>query len=217
MTFNLPTMTVLGLLAIGCALSFPVLYKGFSRRGKGVVYESNFLIQRAPQLLSGVNVALLVISFGVFNGVITGLPGLSPILSLTQAEPSGALLVISWLGVLEMLTGFVFMIGGWYSLGEAFSTDAELLEGQEVKDSGLLGFVMHPAYSGIIQSLVGASIAGLSPLSLGFALFVVAPLWLRRAKYEEELLVKTFGDKYKDYAAKLKWRRLVPKFFPIGV
>jgi hypothetical protein len=59
MTFNLPTMTVLGLLAIGCALSFPVLYKGFSRRGKGVVYESNFLIQRAPQLLSGVNVALL--------------------------------------------------------------------------------------------------------------------------------------------------------------
>jgi protein-S-isoprenylcysteine O-methyltransferase Ste14 len=121
------------------------------------------------------------------------------------------------LGVLEMLTGFVFMIGGWYSLGEAFSTDAELLEGQEVKDSGLLGFVMHPAYSGIIQSLVGASIAGLSPLSLAFALFVVAPLWLRRAKYEEELLVKTFGDKYKDYAAKLKWRRLVPKFFPIGV
>ena len=51
----------------------------------------------------------------------------------------------------------------------------------------------------------------------GFALFVVAPLWLRRAKYEEELLVKTFGEKYKDYAAKLKWRRLVPKFFPIGV
>ncbi|MDP3507416.1 MAG: isoprenylcysteine carboxylmethyltransferase family protein [Candidatus Melainabacteria bacterium] len=217
MTFNLPTMTVLGLLAIGCALSFPVLYKGFSRRGKGVVYESNFLIQRAPQLLSGVNVALIVLSYGVFNGVITGVPLTTPLLSLTQAEPSGALLVISWLGVLEMLTGFVFMIGGWYSLGDAFSTDAELLEGQEVKDSGLLRFVMHPAYSGIIQSLVGASIAALSPLSLGFALFVVAPLWLRRAKYEEELLVKTFGEKYKDYAAKLKWRRLVPKFFPIGV
>ena len=216
MIFNLPTLTVLVLLAIGCALSFPVLYKGFSRRGKGVVYESNFWIQRAPQLLSGVNVALIVISYGVFNGHITGSPALK-LLSLSPGEPSGALLIISWLGVVEMLTGFVFMIGGWYSLGEAFSTDAELLEGQEVKDSGLLRFVMHPAYSGIIQSLVGASIAALSPLSLGFALLVVAPLWLRRAKYEEELLVKTFGEKYKEYAAKLKWRRLVPKFFPIGV
>ncbi|CAN5229267.1 hypothetical protein BH11CYA1_BH11CYA1_28880 [soil metagenome] len=216
MIFNLPTLTVLGLLAIGCALSFPVLYKGFSRRGKGVVYESNFWIQRAPQLLSGVNVALIVLSYGVYNGQIPSFPG-QQLFSLSPAEPTGALLVISWLGVAEMLTGFIFMIGGWYSLGEAFSTDAELLEGQEVKDSGLLRFVMHPAYSGIIQSLVGASIAALSPLSLGFALFVVAPLWLRRAKYEEELLVKTFGEKYKEYAAKLKWRRLVPKFFPIGV
>lgn len=71
------------------------------------------------------------------------------------------------------------MIGGWYSLGEAFSTDAELLDGQKVRDTGLLGFVMHPAYSGIIQSLVGCSVAALSPISLGFALFVVAPLWLK--------------------------------------
>ncbi len=217
MTFNIPSMTVVGLLFIGIALSVPVLYKGFSRRGKGTFYESNFLIQRAPQLLSGVNVALIVLSFMVYNNVISGIPGLTPVLSLTNSEPSGALLVISWLGVLIMISGFIFMIGGWYSLGEAFSTDAELLEGQEVKDSGLLKFVMHPAYSGIIQSLVGASIAGLSPLSLLFALFVVAPLWLRRAKYEEELLVKTFGEKYKDYATKLKWRRLVPSFFPIGV
>lgn len=217
MTFNLPSMTVVGLLLIGIVLSVPVLYRGFSRRGKGVVYESDFWIQRAPQLLSGVNVALIVVAFLTYNGVISGVPGLVPFVTMTQGEPTGAYLIVSWIGVVLMIIGFVFMIGGWYSLGDAFSTDAELLEGQEVKNSGLLRFVMHPCYSGIIQSLVGASVAGLSPLGLGFALFVVAPLWLRRAKYEEQLLVKTFGEKYNDYANKLKWRRLVPSFFPIGV
>lgn len=63
MIFNAPTWAIVALTAIGSALSVPVLAKGFSRRGKGVVYESNFLIQRAPQLMSGVNVALIVVSF----------------------------------------------------------------------------------------------------------------------------------------------------------
>lgn len=217
MIFNAPTWAIVALTAIGSALSVPVLAKGFSRRGKGVVYESNFLIQRAPQLMSGVNVALIVVSFFTQNKTIPTLPMAVPLLTLTVDEPSGVLAAVSWAGVLIMISGLIFMIGGWYSLGEAFSTDAELLEGQQVKDTGLLRFVMHPAYSGIIQSIVGAATAALSPLALMFAFVVVAPLWLRRAKYEEELLVKTFGEKYKEYAAKLKWRRLVPSFIPIGV
>jgi protein-S-isoprenylcysteine O-methyltransferase Ste14 len=167
--------------------------------------------------MSGVNVALIVVSFFTENKTIPTLPMAVPLLTLTVDEPSGLLAAVSWAGVLIMISGLIFMIGGWYSLGEAFSTDAELLEGQQVKDTGLLRFVMHPAYSGIIQSIVGAATAALSPLALMFAFVVVAPLWLSRAKYEEELLVNTFGDKYKEYAAKLKWRRLVPSFIPIGV
>ena len=213
--FNAPTWAVVALAVVAVLLSTPVLARGFSRRGKGVFYESNFLIQRAPQLCSLLNIAVIFISFFTYNNHIAP-PLATPLFSLTQTD-AGALSLVSWLGVLIMMSGLVFMIGGWYSLGEAFSTDAELLDGQKVKDTGLLKFVMHPAYSGIIQSLVGSSIASLSPLSLSIALFLVAPLWLRRAKYEEALLIKTFGDNYKDYAQKLKWRRLVPSFFPIGV
>src|SRR5258708_13925299 len=40
-----------------------------------------------------------------------------------------------------------------YSLGECFSTDAEVLDGHTVRNTGLLKYVMHPAYSGIIQCL----------------------------------------------------------------
>lgn len=213
--FNAPSWAVVALATVAVIVSTPVLAKGFARRGKGVFYESNFLIQRAPQLVSLLNIAAIFVSTFTFNNHMSP-PLATPVFTLTKGEP-GLLIAVAWLGVAIMVSGLIFMIGGWYSLGEAFSTDAELLDGQKVKDTGLLKFVMHPAYSGIIQSLVGASVAALSPLSLGLSLFVVAPLWLNRAKYEEELLIKTFGDNYKDYARKLKWRRLVPSFFPIGV
>lgn len=213
--FNAPSWAVVALATVAVIVSTPVLAKGFSRRGKGVFYEPNFLIQRAPQLVSLLNIAAIFVSTFTFNRHMNP-PLATPVFTLTTGDP-GLLIGVSWLGVAIMVSGLIFMIGGWYSLGEAFSTDAELLDGQKVKDTGLLKFVMHPAYSGIIQSLVGASVAALSPLSLGLSLFVVAPLWLNRAKYEEELLIKTFGDNYKDYAKKLKWRRLVPSFIPIGV
>jgi protein-S-isoprenylcysteine O-methyltransferase len=125
--------------------------------------------------------------------------------------------MISWLGVPVLVSGMVFMIGGWYSLGECFSTDAEVLTDHKVKNSGLLRYVMHPAYSGIIQCLLGASISSTSLVAVAWCLGLVAPLWLRRAKYEEALLIENLGDPYKEYAEQTKWRRLVPTFFPIGV
>ncbi len=216
MNFNIQTVVTLALFLIGLAFVIPVLAKGFSRRGKGVVYQSDFLLQRAPQLISLLNIALIVLAFLTFNNTIGPLPQANA-LSLVQGQPGPLAAGVSWLGVVILLSGFIFMVGGWYSLGESFSTDAELLHGQKLRDSGLLKFVMHPAYSGIIQSLAGASIAALSPLCLGITVLVIAPLWLKRAKYEEELLIKTFGDEYKDYAQKVKWRRLVPCFIPIGV
>jgi protein-S-isoprenylcysteine O-methyltransferase Ste14 len=214
--FNAPSLAVIGLTCVGIVVSAPVLAKGFARRGKGVKYESNFVIQRAPQYTALLNIAIVVLSFLAYNGALQG-PIWQPAFAVTSAAPEGALLIVTWIGFLIMFSGFIFMIGGWYSLGEALSTDAEILEGQKVRNNGLLAFVMHPIYSGIIQSLFGASLAATSILGVLFVSFVVAPLWLNRAKYEEKILIETFGQNYKDYAEQVGWRRLVPRFFPIGV
>ncbi len=202
MQVNGPTLATVFLTSVGVVVSVPVLAKGLSRRGKGVKYESDFLIQRAPQLVSFVNIAVIAISFLIYSDLLSS-PMLMPFFSLARGHAQGFLDFISWVGVAQLLSGLVFMIGGWYSLGEAFSTDAEILEGQQVRSGGLLAFVMHPAYSGIIQSLLGASLAALSPISILFTLFIVAPMWLRRAKYEEKILLETLGPSY--------------KLFPIGV
>lgn len=217
MHLNPPTLVTLVLTMIGCIFAAPVLIKGFGRRGKGVKYEKNFLIQRAPQVVSLLNIAVIIASFCAYTGVLPPQSGTTPLLAAGAIYPDGWVSIVSWLGVFIYLIGLIFMIGGWYSLGEAFSTDAEILDGQTVRNTGLLAFVMHPAYSGIIQSLLGASLAATSLTGVLFTLFLVAPLWLNRAKYEEKLLLESLGSSYKEYAERMRWRRLVPVFIPIGV
>lgn len=215
MFLNAPTLATVGLVLLGAIISTPVLYRGFARRGKGVIYEQKFLIQRAPQLTTLANVFIIVPGFLAANGILP--PALSPFLTLSGIVPSPVSDLISWLGVALLVSGMVFMIGGWYSLGECFSTDAEVMDGHTVRKTGLLKYVMHPAYSGIIQCLLGSSLAACSWTAALFCVVVVAPLWLRRAIYEESLLLESLGPDYKKYAEELKWRRLVPPFIPIGV
>lgn len=217
MELTAPTLVTIALLAVGIIFASPVLFHGFRRRGKGIKYENNFVIQRAPQLASVINIGLIVVSFVALNQLFFSYSWCLPILTQAQLLPHTAQTILSWLGVAILVSGLVFMIGGWYSLGECFSTDAEVLDGHTVRKAGLLKYVMHPAYSGIIQSLLGASLASLSFLCVAFTLLLVAPLWLNRAKYEEQLLIETLGESYTAYAKELKWRRLIPSFFPIGV
>ena len=217
MLFNLPTLVLLICLGIGAAIAAPVLIKGFMRRGKGVKYEQSFVLQRAPQLMSVFTIFLLIVTGMVYNDIIQ-IPGTVPFVSLVASKaPTGFPLYLSWFGLLIFLSGLVFMIGGWISLGEMFSTDAEVMENHTVRDTGLLGLVMHPAYSGIIKSLLGASVVLASPFCILFTVLMVAPLWLNRAKYEEKLLIEALGEPYKEYTKKMGHRRLVPRFIPIGV
>ena len=215
MHYYMTTLATLVLVTIGIVAATPVLAKGFSRRGKGKIYEHNFRIQRAPQLASLLTVLVIVPAHLFFSGVLKS--DIAPLFTQASFLPEAVQITISWLGVAIFVSGLIFMIGGWYSLGESFSTDAEVLHGQTIRKDGLLGVVMHPAYSGIIQSLLGTSIACLSLPAILLTVFLVAPLWLNRAKYEEQLLMKTFGEQYAQYAEELKWRRLVPIFIPLGV
>lgn len=220
MYLNLQTICTCLIVITGVTVAIPVLIRGFKRRGTGVKYERNFLIQRAPQFLALVNVALIVFSFFLYIQLIPGLPYDSTptwIFAFNHGQPTGIAAYISWLGVLILLSGMIFMVGGWYCLGDYFSTDAELLDGQGIRNTGFFKYVMHPIYSGIIQCLFGASLACTSIFCALFLLFVVAPLWLKRAQYEEKLLLENLGPSYKQYAEQTKWRRIVPTIFPIGV
>jgi len=76
---------------------------------------------------------------------------------------------------------------------------------------------MHPVYSGIVQFLFGSAVTTLSPVSALATVGMVAPLLLRRARYEEQLLTEEFGVAYLAYAKRMNWRRFVPKAIRFGV
>lgn len=218
MYLNLPTICTCVIVITGAVIATPILVKGFQRRGTGIKYESNFGIQRLPQLMILFNVLLIVLAFFTYIGLCPDIGADYPAsFVLATGKPHGLVAALSWVGVAILFSGMIFMVGGWYCLGEYFTTDAEILDGQGVRDTGFFKYVMHPIYSGIIQCLLGASLASTSIYCALFTLIMVAPLWLRRAKYEEKNLLEHLGPDYKKYGDQLKWRRLVPTIFPFGV
>lgn len=196
-------IVLLGSVALVTAL--PAAVQGFRRRGSGERHEASFWIQRAPQLAVLANALLLERAFSP-GGLPSLLPHLPPVVSAS----------VGWVGVALYASGLVFLVGGWYSLGANFSLDAELVRDQTVTETGLYRVVLHPAYSGVAQALLGAGLAAGSGVALLFTLLVVAPLGLRRARYEEALLLERFGEAYERYARSVGWRRIVPRFVPFG-
>jgi protein-S-isoprenylcysteine O-methyltransferase Ste14 len=198
-------ITYAGFLAL--VASLPIAVQGLRRRGTGDRYESRFSVQRAPQIAVLLNVVLIVAAFE------SPRERMGNLFAYVPAGESGLLV---WFGVALYLSGLIFVVGGWYSLGENFSTDAELLPDQSVTNRGLYRFVLHPVYSGVGQALFGAGLASASLMALVFTVLLVAPLGYRRARYEETLLIERFGEQYRRYAESVGWRRLVPKFVPFG-
>ena len=104
------------------------------------------------------------------------------------------------------------LLRGWYALGENLSVDAELLHHQVLCTTGPYSVVMHPVYAGIVHTMLGAGMALLSPLAILVTVFMVMPLFARRARYEEGLLTAAFGKAYVEYGERMKWHRFVPAF-----
>jgi protein-S-isoprenylcysteine O-methyltransferase Ste14 len=198
-------ITYAGVLAL--VASLPIAVRGLRRRGTGDTYESLFWVQRAPQIAVLLNIVLIVAAFELpWEGMG----------NLFAYLPSGASGLVAWCGVALYLSGLIFVVGGWYSLGENFSTDAELLADQSVTNRGLYRFVLHPVYSGVGQALFGAGLTSGALSAVVVTALLVIPLGYRRARYEESLLIGRFGEQYRCYAESVGWRRLVPKFVPFG-
>jgi protein-S-isoprenylcysteine O-methyltransferase Ste14 len=202
-----PEWAILGVGVLALLVVIPLGVQGFRRRGTGETYESNFWIQRAPQLAVLLNVALLAIGFEESPGAA---------LSLFAYLPDTVASFVEWGGVALYVSGLSFVVGGWYSLGTNFSLDAELLRDQTETNRGFYRLVLHPAYSGVVQALLGAGLASGWIVALAFSVTIVGPLGLRRARHEEALLIERFGEEYERYASSIGWRRIVPAFIPFG-
>ena len=109
-------------------LVLPALIRGLVRRGSGKRYEISFRVQRAPQIAIATSLALVVLAFeaielrlgsgepsfgrAFFESLGSGLP----VLSLALVLPTSLAGVVAWAGILAVLSGTVFLVGGLYTL-----------------------------------------------------------------------------------------------------
>jgi protein-S-isoprenylcysteine O-methyltransferase Ste14 len=93
-------------------------------------------------------------------------------------------------------------------LGNAFSVNIGVHEDQKLLKTGLFKYIRHPAYFGIFLTFVGISISFYNPVTTSFGIIFPFIGLMYRIYVEEKLLVKYFGDEYKQYQKETK--KLIP-------
>jgi protein-S-isoprenylcysteine O-methyltransferase Ste14 len=96
--------------------------------------------------------------------------------------------------------GMLFSMWARVSLGRNWSGRVALKHGQELVSTGPYAFVRHPIYTGLLMALTGTALYdGRWRALLGLAFFAIG-FWLK-ARSEENLLEREFGEEYRTYRA----------------
>lgn len=145
--------------------------------------------------------ALLIASYGL--AIV--LPPLLAIWGIGAAGPW------AWLGLVVAAAGLALRAWAMATLGASYTRTLRATEGQSLVTHGPYRVLRHPGYAASCLVWIGATLAfGRWPAAVVVGvLLILAYSWRIRA--EETMLEATFGQAYRDYAART-WR-LVPRVY----
>ncbi|MCP4383497.1 MAG: isoprenylcysteine carboxylmethyltransferase family protein [Hyphomicrobiales bacterium] len=145
---------------------------------------------------------------------LTGL-AIIPLIYFISGEPRfadyGFSPSLAWIGVVLMLAALALLYETHRQLGRNWSVTLDTRKKHTLIDTGLYGYVRHPMYSAFwLLALAQAAllsnwIAGLSGI-VGWGI-----LYFLRVGREEQLMIETFGDIYRDYMKRTK--RVIPLIY----
>jgi protein-S-isoprenylcysteine O-methyltransferase Ste14 len=131
-----------------------------------------------------------LVAFGLFFAsllIFSGSPAGSSALLLAS---SGSLLAVA---------GAALVLRSRAELGPAWSFLPEADQGRGLVTTGPYRLVRHPIYSGFALLAAGEALAFASWPALTIVLFGILPTFAWRARAEEKLLSRTFGERYAMY------------------
>jgi protein-S-isoprenylcysteine O-methyltransferase Ste14 len=125
----------------------------------------------------------------------------------TQATPSFPNLVGAFAGAILAIGGG--LLGAW-TLRTLSSMGAGhyVLEGQRIVDRGPFALARHPVYLCAFLIWLALPVAYASITALAVFVVYVLPIYVLYAREEEKLLIKHYGDEYREY------RQRVGMFLP---
>ncbi len=173
----------------GVALIFSLYANSTATKGglKGVVTKSEkkpkTYLQKIPLNISALILVLQIL--GLFQ--------------IGTLELGDDLLTIRIIGL------FVFILFSWLqvqsfkNLKENYSQEIVIKKNHNLVTTGFHKTIRHPQYLSQVISDLGLGIAICGYLVVPLVLFVELPLFILRARKEEELLQSYFGDKFDEY------------------
>lgn len=116
-----------------------------------------------------------------------------------------------YLSIPLILTGVIIRICAIRQLGASFSVNVGVLEGTHLKQDGLYKLVRHPSYLGEVVIFLGVAVVFFHPVTSIFAFVFPTFAFLYRIHLEEQVLIKAFGQKYKNYQKQTK--KIIPYIY----
>lgn len=116
--------------------------------------------------------------------------------------------LLGYLGCLFLVFGITIRVMAVAVLNRQFTVQVSIVEQHKIVDTGIYGIIRHPAYLGLLMSMLGIGLVSGNWISL--AAFAVLPFVgiLYRIHVEERALLSHFGPAYQAYAGRTK--RLLP-------
>lgn len=114
----------------------------------------------------------------------------------------------SFLGLSLYVISIALWIWSVVMLKYSFSFQVEVRERQEFVCGGPYRYIRHPMYSSFIMMNAGIALSLRNIIHLLLTLFIIFPALHLRAREEEMLLSRYFGERYRDYMTN------IPRFIP---
>ncbi len=116
------------------------------------------------------------------------------------------------IGFFMILGGLLFRFWSIQILGDFFTAAVESVEGHELITDGPYKWVRHPSYLGSYLAVVGAAVFLTTVIGTLVAAVAMFYAYRMRIAAEEDLLLKKFGDAYKEYMSRVPYK-MFPKMW----
>lgn len=175
-------------LFVSMSANFAAAKKGIKSKLSNVEDKPKTYLQKVPPNIAAL-VLLLTIA-AVFN------------LGTFSEEIKADYLELRIVGVIVFIIFSWLQVRSFKSLGEYYSQEIVVFKKHKLITTGFYKNIRHPQYLFQILSDIGVGVALMGYLIIPIVLFIQIPLFLLRAKKEDDMLANHFKEEFKEYKRK---------------
>ena len=112
---------------------------------------------------------------------------------------------VRYLGLIITAIGGFVRVATVFELGHRFSIFVAVQSDHRLKTDGFYRFVRHPSYLGALVAMAGWALVFRSIIGLLLTAAMCLPI-IARVRAEEDFLVREFGEQYRAYQRRNRWR-----------